>query len=93
MFILSKDGEKLINYNNVASIYIQEIYRQYQQPDKFWEIRAMYPAVSEDVLYDTLGTFYAKDECKNTFDRLCDCIVKSREHELIDMGDLWYDYY
>ena len=91
MFILSRDGKKFVNCNNVASIYIQEVYRQYAQPDRWWEIRAMYPAVSEDVLYDTLDTFHDEDECKNTFDRLCDCIVKSREHESIDMGDLWYD--
>lgn len=89
MFILSRDEKKLINCSNVASIYIQEVYRQYAHPDRWWEIRAMYPAVSEDALYDILDTYSDEEECKNNFDKLCDKITKSREHDIIDMGDLW----
>lgn len=93
MFILSRDEKKLINCSNVASIYIQEVYRQYANPNKWWEIRAMYPAVypasSEDVLYDILDTYSDEEECKNNFDKLCSQIGKSREHDIIDMGYLW----
>lgn len=91
MFILSKDGKKFVNCNNVASIYIQEVYRQYTNPARWWEIRAMYPAVSEDVLYDTLDKHYDEKECQNAFDKLCSQIAESREHETIDMRYLW-DY-
>lgn len=91
MFILSRDEKKLINCSNVASIYIQEVYHQYANPDKWWEIRAMYPAVSEDVLYDILDTYSDEEECKNNFDKLCSRISKSRENDIIDMGYLW-DY-
>lgn len=95
MFVLSKDGKKLINCNNVASIYIQETGSRYATiPDVRWEIRAMYSAMSiEDVLYDILGTYHTEQECKNAFDKLCDKISKGREHEIINMEDLWDDYY
>ena len=85
MFILSKNEKIFVNFNNVASIYIQEAYR----PDRQWEIRAMYAAISEDVLYDTLDIYYTEQECKNAFQRLCDCIANSREHEIINIQDLW----
>ena len=67
MNILSQDGKTLINYDNVASLYIQNIYRQYSQPDILWEIRAMYPAVSEDIVYDTIAQFDSEEKCKSVF--------------------------
>ena len=92
MFILSRDGEKFINFSNVVSIYMYKEYRQYTNPDTRWEIRVAYSTgMSENFLYDTLDTYYDKEDCKNAFGQLCNQIAKSREHEIIDMGYLW-DY-
>ena len=67
MNILSQDGKTLISYDNVAGLYIQKIYRQYSQPDTLWEIRAMYPAVSEDIVYDTIAQFDNEEKCNSVF--------------------------
>lgn len=88
MFILSKDKRKLINLNNVASIYIKNEYAQYHTPSTWWEIKVMYPAVSNDVLCHTLGKFMAEEECKDAFNKLCCRIVSDKENEVIDMNDL-----
>lgn len=86
MFVLSRDGNRLVNFNNVASIAIQSgtIY-----PDTMrWNIRAMYPAVSHDILYDTLGDYHTEAECRNAFNKLCSRIVSGKDNEVIDMKDL-----
>jgi hypothetical protein len=53
-----------------------------------WDIRAIYPAVSNDVLYDILGRFDTEEECRNVFNKLCCHIVSGNENEIIDMNDL-----
>lgn len=68
--ILSQDGKILVNYNNVASLSMRSQHMQGSNPPTWWEIRAIYPAVSSDVLYDTLARFGTEEECKKTFDRL-----------------------
>lgn len=67
MNILSQDGNTLVNYDNVSSLYIQEVYRQYAYPDRWWEIRALYPAVSEDAMYDIIAKFNDKKKCEAAF--------------------------
>lgn len=68
--ILSQDGTILVNYNNVASLSMRSQYMQGSTPPRWWEIRAMYPAVSMDILYDTLAKFNTEEECKEVFDKL-----------------------
>lgn len=80
MNILSQDGKTLINYNNIVSINIEPL-------ERAWHIKATYNGGS----YIILATFYDKDECKNTFDKLCNKIKKSRENDTIDLEDLWDD--
>ena len=70
MNILSQDGQALINYNNAASIYIQKVYRQYANPDTHWEIGVMYPAVSTDVLCETIAKFDKEEDCIKIFNQL-----------------------
>lgn len=86
MFILSKNGKKFINFNNVASIEMKDgIY----YPDrKWWDVRVIYPAVSSDVLYDTIGDYRSAEECRDAFNKLCCRIVSGKENEVIDMNDL-----
>lgn len=80
MNILSQDGKTLINYNNIVSINIEPL-------ERAWHIKATYNGGSCIIL----ATFYDKDECKNTFDKLCDKIKISRENDTIDLEDLWGD--
>lgn len=87
MNILSEDGKTLVNYNNIISIDMQETYRQYAATDTIWQIIATYCGGS----HKTLATFYTEQECKNTFDKLCNKIKMSRESGTIDLGDLWGD--
>lgn len=68
--ILSQDGKKLVNYNNVASLSMRSQHMQGSNPPTWWEIIAVYPAVSSDVLYDTLARFGTEDECKKAFAEL-----------------------
>lgn len=70
MNILVQGGKTLINYDNVASLYVQEVHRQYVHPDRWWEIRAMYTMVSDDVVYDTVATFYTEESCIKSFKEL-----------------------
>lgn len=63
MTILSENGDKLINYDNVCSIYIHT-------PSEYtrWEIRAMYGAVDErNVLYDTIYSHSEESRVKEEF--------------------------
>ena len=89
MFLLSSDEKKFINCNNVKCIYIEELYVHHFEPHKRWEIRAMYSALPQGLIYDTLATFYTEQECNNTFKRLCYLIANGRENDVIAMGDLW----
>ena len=76
MYILTQDNNNLINMNQVASIYIQKVYRQYNQPDTWWEIRAMYSALSnEDVLWDTIAKFNDDIDCQVAFNNLVNDIL------------------
>ena len=68
--ILSQDGKILVNYNNVASLSIKQEHMQCSTPPVWWEIRAMYPAVSMDILYDTLARFDTEEECEKAFTEL-----------------------
>lgn len=70
MNILSQDGKTLINYNNIANLCMQSRYMQHSSPATWWEINAIYPAVSSDVLYDTIAKFDNEKECKEVFDRI-----------------------
>lgn len=78
MNILSQDGKILVNYNNVASLYIQKKYMQYSHPDTWWEIWAVYPAVSEDVIYDVLAKFDDEKECESAFKRVVNEICEQK---------------
>lgn len=78
--ILSQDGKILINYNNVASLYIQKKYVQYSHPDTWWEIRVMYPAVSpEDALYDVIAKFDDEKECELAFKKIVNRICEQKD--------------
>lgn len=65
--ILSQDGKILVNYNNVASLSMRSQHMQGSTPPTWWEIRAIYPAVSSDILYDTLAKFDNQEECEKAF--------------------------
>ena len=80
MNILLEDRKTLINYNNIVSINMES-------SENIWHIKATYNGGS----YIILAAFYTEDECKNTFDRLCNRIIKSRENETIDLDNLWED--
>ena len=80
MNILSQNGKALINYNNIVSINMEST-------DNIWRIKTTYNSGS----YIILAVFYTEDECKNTFDKLCNKIKISRESDTIDFGDLWDD--
>ena len=80
MNILSQNGKALINYNNIVSINMEST-------DNIWRIKTTYNSGS----YIILAVFYTEDECKNTFDKLCNKIKISRESDTIDFGDLWGD--
>ena len=86
MFILSGDKETLINCSNIASISIKRGIGYHDK--KWWEIRAMYPAVSSDILYDTLCRYDTENLCKDDFNKLCCRIVSGKENEIINMNDL-----
>lgn len=91
MYILSKDGKRFINFDNVASMYIHEITFHHLtrcEDEKYWQIRAMYPAVSNDILWDKLDEFKTEEECKNAFNKLCFRIATGSKYEVIDMNDL-----
>ena len=76
MNILSQDNKILVNYNNVASLCIQKKYMSYSHPDTWWEIWAIYPAVSEDVIYDVLAKFDDEKECMTIFAKMVSLICE-----------------
>lgn len=78
MNMLTSNGKKLINYNNV------ECLTMYETDNGMWRIQAICTSGEYDVLTQP-GT---EQECQNEFDRLCDKISKCREHDTIDLGDL-----
>lgn len=84
MNILSQDSKILVNYNNVASLCIQKKYMSYSHPDTWWEIWAIYPAVSEDVIYDVLAKFDDEQECMRVFKRMTSLICQ----EMVDFVQL-----
>ena len=88
MFILSNNGKKIINFDNVASVYMKNEFMRHSNSPTWWEIRVMYPAVGSDILYDKLGEFETEEECKDTFDKLCSRIANGKEKEVINMKDL-----
>lgn len=79
MNILTSDGKKLINYNNVGNLSM------HQTDNNRWVIQVMYSNGS----YTYITQPGSKEECQNEFDRLCDEIARCREYDTIDMGDLW----
>ena len=86
MFILSKDKKTLINCNNIASMSIKK--GTTYPTTNYWEIRVMYPAVSSDILYDTLCKYDTENLCRDDFNKLCCRIVSGKENGIIDMNDL-----
>lgn len=86
MFILSKDKNTLVNCNNIANMSMQK--RTIYPSTDCWRIIVMYPAVEEDILYDTLDEFRTEKECRDVFNKLCCRIVGGNENEIIDMNDL-----
>lgn len=82
--ILSQDRKILVNYDNVASLYIQKEYMQYSHPDTWWEIRAMYPAISpEDALYHVLARFEDEKMCESTFIKIVNLICEQKENFIL----------
>ena len=77
MNILSQNGKALINYNNIISINMEST-------ENIWNIKVTY----NGGLYIILAAFYTEDECKNTFDKLCNKIKMSRESDTIDLGEV-----
>ena len=65
-FILSENERVLVNVDNVASLCVQS---KRLEGGK-WQIVAMYPAVSTDVLCDILAEFEKEDDCKSAFNSL-----------------------
>lgn len=69
--ILSQDGTILVNYSNVASLFV--IKQEYGRPSALsvlWEIKAKYPAVSGITMYDTLARFKNEEDCRKAFAEL-----------------------
>lgn len=79
MNILTNYGMTLINYNNVTSL------KMYQTDNGLWRIKATY----SDGSYETITNPCDEQECQNAFNRLCDKITSCREHDTIDLEDLW----
>lgn len=79
MNILTSDSKKLINYNNVGNLSM------HQTDNDQWVIQAVYSNGS----YTYITQPGTEQECQNEFDRLCDKIANCREHDTIDLGDLW----
>jgi hypothetical protein len=79
MKILTSNGKKLINYNNVECLMM------YETDNGMWRIQAICTSGE----YDAITQPCSEQECQNEFDRLCDKIARCREHDIIDMGDLW----
>lgn len=73
MNILSQDGKILVNYNNIASLYMKKEYMQYSNPDTWWEIRALYPSTSKDISC-ILAKFDDENECTRVFKRMASLI-------------------
>ena len=86
MFILSGDKRTLINCSNIANISIKNGIDFHDK--KWWKIIVMYPAVSNDILYDTLCKYDTENLCIDDFNKLCCRIASGRENEIIDMNDL-----
>ena len=85
MNILSQDGKTLINYDNVASLYIQTVYRQYS--NTLWEIRALYPTISNDILFDKIAQFDNEEECESVFKEIIHQICDLK-YNLIEVNDI-----
>lgn len=79
MNILTNNGKKLINYNNVECLMM------YEADNGMWRIQA----ICTSGAYDFLTQPSTEQECQNTFDKLCDKISHCKEYDSIDMGDLW----
>ena len=79
--ILSQDGNTLINYNNVASLYIKKEYMQYSHPSTWWEIIAMYSSASSGTaLYNVIARFENEQNCKSVFRRMLNLICEQKEN-------------
>lgn len=76
--ILSQDGKILVNYDNIASLYMQKKYVQYSHPDTWWEIRVLYPSASKDVEC-TLAKFDDEKECELVFRKMTSLIAQHKE--------------
>ena len=86
--ILSQDKKILVNYDNVAGLHIQKKYAQYCYPSTWWEIRAMYPAISpEDTLYDVLARFEDEKMCESTFIKIVSLICEQNEN-FVSISDI-----
>lgn len=87
MNILSQDGTILVNYNNVASFYIQKKYMQYSHPDTWWEIVAIYLATSEGVPYNVLARFKDEKRCREAFAMMVS-LIQENKADFITLSDL-----
>lgn len=81
MFILTKDGKEFINYNNIVALRI------HRYSDTRWQIIAVYSVGG----YLIVDEYYTEQECKNAFNKLCSKIADSKEYEVIDVSELWYE--
>ena len=87
MNILSQNGKILVNYNNVASLYIQKKYMQYSHPDTWWEIRAMYFTTPKTTSYDILATFEDEKECRRVFSKIVE-LTGEKKVDFIAVGNI-----
>lgn len=65
MNILCQDKRKIINYDNIASIYIKK--RDFYPDTSEYEIIATYPA---DKSYDIIATFKHETKCEKVFEAM-----------------------
>lgn len=76
--ILSQNKKILVNYDNIASLYIQKQYVQYSHPDTWWEIKILYPFASKDIEC-TLARFEDEKMCESTFIKIVNLICEQKE--------------
>ena len=81
MYILCKNGNRLVNSNNVTNFYIKQFYVPTTQLKTIsWDIRAEY-AVPKDneALYDVVASYQSEDECRDNFNKLIHALIEERQ--------------
>lgn len=79
MFIFSTDRKHFVNCNNIAYLKVREPWDG--GSGEKWEILAVFSGGS----YVVLNTYYCEEDCRRSFNKLCETISENIDNNTIYM--------